>query len=152
MALGGSSRLETKQLEAASDVSPSISELTPDTGSESDTYVDAALSQGSKSQTFELKELRPGLDEATPKETDGLVEEHESEDEDRTVQFGRSRTTSVRSAVSMEYTPEEEKAVLKKLDRRLALFMALLYLLSFLDRSSASALFLQRGWNRRLMG
>ncbi|MCJ1357910.1 MAG: hypothetical protein MMC33_007906 [Icmadophila ericetorum] len=136
MALGGSSRLETKQLEAASDVSPSISELTPDTGSESDTYVDAALSQGSKSQTFELKELRPGLDEATPKETDGLVEEHESEDEDRTVQFGRSRTTSVRSAVSMEYTPEEEKAVLKKLDRRLALFMALLYLLSFLDRSN----------------
>lgn len=34
------------------------------------------------------------------------------------------------------YTPEEERTVLKKLDRRLVLFMALLYMLSFLDRSS----------------
>lgn len=34
------------------------------------------------------------------------------------------------------YTPDEDKAVLKKLDRRLVLFMALLYMLSFLDRSS----------------
>ena len=133
---GGPSHLRAKQLEA--DVSPSISELTPETGSESDTYVDGAISQGSKSQTFELKELRPGPDEATPKETDGLVEEHDSEDEDRTVEFGRSRTASVRSTISINYTPEEEKAVLKKLDRRLALFMALLYLLSFLDRSSMS--------------
>lgn len=34
------------------------------------------------------------------------------------------------------YTPEEERAVLRKLDKRLVLFMALLYMLSFLDRSS----------------
>lgn len=36
------------------------------------------------------------------------------------------------------YTPDEEQAVLRKLDRRLVLFMALMYLLSFLDRSSKS--------------
>jgi hypothetical protein len=34
------------------------------------------------------------------------------------------------------YTPDEEKAVVRKFDRRLVLFVALLYMLSFLDRSS----------------
>jgi hypothetical protein len=34
------------------------------------------------------------------------------------------------------YTPDEEKALLKKLDTRLVLFLALLYMLSFLDRGS----------------
>ena len=34
------------------------------------------------------------------------------------------------------YSPEEDKEVLKKLDRRVVLFIAFLYLLSFLDRSS----------------
>ena len=37
---------------------------------------------------------------------------------------------------STAYTPEEEKVVVRKLDRRLVLFLALLYMLSFLDRSS----------------
>lgn len=38
----------------------------------------------------------------------------------------------------LEYTAEEERIVVKKFDRRLVLFMALLYMLSFLDRSSSS--------------
>lgn len=47
------------------------------------------------------------------------------------------RRASIDSVQSYElYTPDEDKAVLKKLDRRLVLFMALLYCLSFLDRSS----------------
>lgn len=40
------------------------------------------------------------------------------------------------------YTAEEERAVVRKFDRRLVLFVALLYMLSFLDRSSLSPLFL----------
>ncbi|MBE7181624.1 MAG: MFS transporter, partial [Terriglobus roseus] len=40
------------------------------------------------------------------------------------------------STFSKAYTPAEETAVLRKLDRRLVLFLALLYLLSFLDRSN----------------
>lgn len=36
------------------------------------------------------------------------------------------------------YSVEEERAVIRKLDRHLVLFLALLYMLSFLDRSSAS--------------
>lgn len=34
------------------------------------------------------------------------------------------------------FTPDEEAAILRKFDRRLVLFIALLYMLSFLDRSS----------------
>jgi hypothetical protein len=51
-----------------------------------------------------------------------------------------TRRHSIDSADSVQnyelYTPEEDKSVLKKLDRRLVGFMALLYCLSFLDRSS----------------
>src|SRR5215471_18576478 len=39
---------------------------------------------------------------------------------------------------SKGYSSDEERRVIKKFDRRLTLFMAFLYLLSFLDRSSES--------------
>lgn len=39
-----------------------------------------------------------------------------------------------------KYTPEEEKEVVSVFDRRLVPFLALLYLLAFLDRSSMLAL------------
>lgn len=35
-----------------------------------------------------------------------------------------------------KYSPDEEKEVVKKFDRKLVFFLAILYLLSFLDRSS----------------
>lgn len=38
------------------------------------------------------------------------------------------------------YSPQEERGVIWKFDRRVVLFMALLYMLSFLDRSSKSQL------------
>ena len=38
------------------------------------------------------------------------------------------------------YTPDEEKSLLRKLDTRLVLFLALLYMLSFLDRSSTKSI------------
>lgn len=40
------------------------------------------------------------------------------------------------NTLSKEYTEQEEDSVVKKLDRKLVLFLAFLYLLSFLDRSS----------------
>ncbi|KAF2703333.1 hypothetical protein K504DRAFT_485898 [Pleomassaria siparia CBS 279.74] len=47
------------------------------------------------------------------------------------------RRSSMSSTQSYElYTPDEDRAVLKKLDRRLVSFMAVLYCLSFLDRSN----------------
>jgi hypothetical protein len=41
-----------------------------------------------------------------------------------------------RAGSSLRYTPEEESEVVRIFDRRLVPFLALLYLLSFLDRSS----------------
>lgn len=47
------------------------------------------------------------------------------------------RNNSTSSVASFQlYTPDEEIAVRRKLDRKLVLFVALLFLLSFLDRSS----------------
>jgi len=40
------------------------------------------------------------------------------------------------TANMISYTLDEERAVIRKLDRRLVLFVAFLYMLSFLDRSS----------------
>jgi hypothetical protein len=48
-----------------------------------------------------------------------------------------NRRGSVSTTYSFQlYTPDEERAVVRKFDRKLVLFVALLYMLSFLDRSS----------------
>ncbi|KAK5952092.1 hypothetical protein OHC33_006979 [Knufia fluminis] len=51
---------------------------------------------------------------------------------------GKRRLTRARRAntLSMDYTENEETAIIKTLDRKLVLFLAFLYLLSFLDRSN----------------
>lgn len=50
----------------------------------------------------------------------------------------RRRRGSASTAASYKlYTPDEEAAVRRKFDRKLVLFVSLLYLLSFVDRSSA---------------
>lgn len=47
------------------------------------------------------------------------------------------RRASISTVQSYQlYTPDEERAVVRKFDRKLVLFVALLYMLSFLDRSS----------------
>jgi hypothetical protein len=77
--------------------------------------------------SFELRRI-------TPSDEPYAKEEPEEEDEGFIPSL---RRTSLESAQSYElYTPDEDRAVLKKLDRRLVSFMALLYMLSFLDRSS----------------
>lgn len=47
----------------------------------------------------------------------------------------------IRQARFILYTSDEERAVIRKLDRHLVLFVAFLYMLSFLDRSSTSPAF-----------
>jgi hypothetical protein len=52
---------------------------------------------------------------------------------------GSSQRLSTSTTADFQlYTPDEEKAVVRKFDRRLVLFLSACYLLSFLDRSSAS--------------
>jgi len=59
-------------------------------------------------------------------------------DEDGSFSSSMQRA-SLDSTQSYElYTPDEDRTVLNRLDRRLVYFMALLYSLSFLDRSSES--------------
>ncbi|OBT43537.1 hypothetical protein VE00_06776 [Pseudogymnoascus sp. WSF 3629] len=51
--------------------------------------------------------------------------------------FAPPRRGSASSTQSFQlYTPDEERAVVRKFDKRLVLFVALLYMLSFLDRSN----------------
>jgi hypothetical protein len=64
-------------------------------------------------------------------------EEEEEEDDEREKYSRRRRGTSISTVQSFQlYTPDEERAVVRKFDRKLVLFVALLYMLSFLDRSS----------------
>ena len=72
---------------------------------------------------------------------DAVADDDQEEDDDEdafdsTRMRGRrfSRTSTVASF--QLYTPDEDAAVRRKFDRRLVLFVALLYMLSFLDRSS----------------
>jgi len=65
-----------------------------------------------------------------PTEHDPSSNESEDEEEKRQTRLTRANT------LSKDYTEKEELAVIKKFDRKLVLFLAFLYLLSFLDRSS----------------
>lgn len=59
---------------------------------------------------------------------------------------------SVKTPSRPRFTAEEEKQVVRKFDRKLVPFLALLYLLAFLDRSSKfSCLMLAQGSSKRLM-
>ena len=55
---------------------------------------------------------------------------------------GRRRSDGTEQSFLL-YTPDEEQSVIAKFDRRLVLFIALLYMLSFLDRSSRFIAFTQ---------
>ncbi|KAF1942983.1 MFS general substrate transporter [Clathrospora elynae] len=76
--------------------------------------------------SFELRRITP-RDEPIMKEESG-------EDDGLLPSIRRASNDSAQSYEL--YTPDEDRAVLKKLDRRLVAFMALLYMLSFLDRSN----------------
>jgi hypothetical protein len=92
-------------------------------------------------QSFRMKSLSSqsfGKGERGDTSSREHIDEHLEEEEEETNLLRGSRRLSRESlAEDYElYTPDEDKAVLRSLDRRLVLFMALLYLLSFLDRSS----------------
>lgn len=93
---------------------------------------------GSSSEAFEMlprgggsrEDLTMSGHHGDPRQWDADAAHDEHEE--------RRRAPSASSTVaSFElYTPDEEMAVRRKFDRKLVLFVALLYMLSFLDRSS----------------
>ncbi|CAN9265693.1 unnamed protein product [Alternaria alternata] len=88
---------------------------------------DDQLSMIHEPNSFELRTIFPHDEPAHKEELGG-------EDEGFLPSIRRASLDSVQSYEL--YTPDEDRRVLKKLDRRLVAFMALLYMLSFLDRSN----------------
>ncbi|KAH7398457.1 major facilitator superfamily domain-containing protein [Pyrenochaeta sp. MPI-SDFR-AT-0127] len=101
----------------------SSSKLTP---SRRSSHSPDGLTMVNEPNSFELRTITPHGQPASRDESgegDGLLPS--------------IRRPSLDSVQSYElYTPDEDRAVLRKLDRRLVLFMAMLYCLSFLDRSN----------------
>lgn len=78
--------------------------------------------------SFELQTVSPHQEPVSKEDLEG------EEDEGL---LPSERRPSLDSVQSYElYTPDEDRTVLKKLDRGLVVFMAFLYMLAFLDRSS----------------
>ncbi|KAK0715650.1 major facilitator superfamily domain-containing protein [Lasiosphaeris hirsuta] len=76
-----------------------------------------------------------GSDDEDESEEDVPVKQQQSAGSSR--RGWRRRRGSTSTAASFQlYTPDEEKAVVRKFDKRLVVFLALLYMLSFLDRSN----------------
>lgn len=69
-----------------------------------------------------------------PEKSQGAGLDGEAGDDEET--HARRRGSASTTQSYQLYTPDEERAVIRKFDRRLVLFVALLYMLSFLDRSS----------------
>lgn len=89
---------------------------------------DAGLSQATRMSSSAQEDF-PRRSESSTR----LEEQYGTEPE---IDKPRMRHDLRRDTMSPKYTDQEEKAVLRKLDRKLVLFLSFLYLLSFLDRSS----------------
>jgi hypothetical protein len=115
--------------------SSSTTRLTP----ESDSEEDSDLELGEVGESFKLQRRGKDVEKATSAD-----ENDENDDDDDNNEEGvydghqrQHRRASVSTVQSYQlYTPDEERAVVRKFDRKLVLFVALLYMLSFLDRSS----------------
>lgn len=104
-------------------------QMSPD---DSDSWEDSD-SDGAKptgwQESIRLRNITTTLDDA-----DILDSDDESKKE--IFHLGSRRGSNATDQTFMLYTPDEEQSVIGKFDRRLVLFVALLYMLSFLDRSS----------------
>ena len=105
--------------------SSATTRLTPDSDSD-----ESDLEMGELGESFKLRRQEKKENGDEPEDKDDEVDEEKYHDAPR-------RRASVSTMQSYQlYTPDEERAVVRKLDRKLVLFVALLYMLSFLDRSS----------------
>lgn len=97
--------------------------------SDDESHVDADLrSEVGGSEVFEL----------TPRSSSRERDDHDDDGRWEPEERPRmSRRPSASTVASFQlYTPDEEQAVKRKFDRKLVVFVALLFMLSFLDRSS----------------
>lgn len=95
--------------------------------------------QGDLEENFELEDLTGSHNGSrySGSTFDPEFEDSHSDEEEKGPNFQRFRRASASTMQSfMLYTPDEERSVISKFDRRLVLFVAFLYMLSFLDRSN----------------
>ena len=102
--------------------SSATTRLTPDEDSE-----ESDLEMGELGESFKLQRRE---------KRDTAEDEDEEIDEEKYHDAPRRRASESTVQSYQLYTPDEERAVVRKFDRRLVIFVALLYMLSFLDRSS----------------
>ena len=102
-----------------------------------DSDIEAIPSLQETHGAIELQKLRSSSQRQLAASSLRAEEVSSSDDESEKL---RVRPVTRVGSRSKEYTDEEEKTVLRKLDRNLVIFMALLYMLSFLDRSSEALL------------
>lgn len=107
----------------ADDESPSSTRLTPESGDEDDD--DLFGHEGRGESGYEMERLNGGRADNNSGDWRDLAEEHE-----------RNLEHAEEYKERKSYSKDEERRVVRKLDRKLVVFMALLYMLSFLDRSS----------------
>jgi hypothetical protein len=108
--------------------STSNARLTPDSDSDDS---DLEIGEGELGESFKLQSRSRYVEKE--------AEAGEDDDADEEYNDGGPRRGSASTVHSFQlYTPDEERAVVRKFDRKLVLFVALLYMLSFLDRSSPS--------------
>ncbi|KAI4690040.1 uncharacterized protein J4E84_004221 [Alternaria hordeiaustralica] len=119
-----SSSRRTQHASASNSADESSPKFTPSPRS---SHSSDGLSMIQEPNSFELRTI-------TPRDEPASKEELGEEDEGFLPSIRRASLDSVQSYEL--YTPDEDRTVLKKLDRRLVAFMALLYMLSFLDRSN----------------
>ena len=104
----------------------------PNSGFNSRRGLDVLGRSGSEEEehAFDLERGGDGHCDSQPllrSPTDSIGPERNTSRSERKENHGRTNRS---------FTTKEEKAVVRKLDTRLVLFMCLLYMLSFLDRSS----------------
>lgn len=124
---------------SSSTVTPLPSQLTPESDTE-ESDIEVYSKDDRLGQSFEQKRVGrdPGKNSKTRSASHDEHDEAETDEEEEEAIEKERDTLQRTNSFSPAFTPEEERAVIKKFDRRLVLFMALLYMLSFLDRSSKS--------------
>lgn len=87
-------------------------------------------------QSYELQDFLESSRRRSPKRTYSCQSDVDTPDRDGNFELDSIITQDPQPRGSLQYTPEEERLVLRKFDCHLVLFIALLYMLGFLDRSS----------------
>lgn len=94
------------------------------------------LAPGSSKDSYELQANPESTTHRFPQSIRRFHHNADASDEVEKLSFNSTSEQDLPTEESMLYTFEEEQAVLRKFDRRLVLFIAFLYMLGFLDRSS----------------